>query len=365
MKIVFFGNAATNNAAIRYRVIKFADMLESDGHTCVVCLPSSFHRWERLSDKGNGLSKLLYLLLTTCTRILQLRHVLNADAIIFRGPLVVNGYGPPILERIVRLLNRNMIYDIDDAIWEQPVGVDSPFLKLIDYNWVWKMCRMSTHGIVGNKYLKEHVTPHNPNVTIIPTCIDTDLHTQKEYKEDPEAPIVLGWTGLYTNLVYLDEIADVIQALAKEHNIVLSIATTRPYQLEGVTVQHHHWVHEHEIDYLKEADIGLMPLQDTPRARGKCAFKALEYMGVGTPCVVSPIGMNADIIEQGVTGFLANSPEEWREHLGQLISDHTLRRDMGLRARQVIVERYSHNANYPKMKALLQTIANPPRQTGP
>ena len=99
MKIVFFGNAATNIAAIRYRVIKFADMLEADGHTCTVCLLSSFDRWERLWDEGNKLTKVLYVLLTTCTRILQLRHVLNADAIIFRGPLVVNGYGPPILER--------------------------------------------------------------------------------------------------------------------------------------------------------------------------------------------------------------------------------------------------------------------------
>ncbi len=355
MKIVFFGNAATNIAAIRYRVVKFSEMLEADGHTCVVCLLSSYSLWERLWDRGNWFTKLLYVLLTGLGRVAQLRHVVGADVVVFRGPLMANGYGPPVLERMVHAVNPRMVYDIDDAVWEAPDGVDSAFQRLVDLDWVWKMCAMCAHGIVGNDYLKEHVLPHNPNVTIVPTCIDTDLHTAKDYNEDA-GPVVLGWTGLYTNLVYLDMIAGVLRELGGKYDIVLSVATGRPYALEGIAVRNHRWTPGEEIAYLKEADIGLMPLETSRCALGKCAFKALQYMGVGTPCVVSPVGMNAEIIEDGVDGFLAEGPEEWRDKLERLISDAALRKNMGRRARETVVARYSHSVNYPKLKEALERV---------
>ena len=89
---------------------------------------------------------------------------------------------------------------------------------------------------------------------------------------------------------------------------------------------------------------------------GKCAFKALQYMGVGTPCVVSPVGMNAEIIEDGVDGFLAEGAEEWRDKLERLISDAALRKDMGRRARETVLARYSHAVNYPKLKEVVERV---------
>lgn len=358
MKIVFFGNAATNIAAIRYRVIKFAAMLEAEGHTCIVCLPSSFELWERLWDKGNKLTKVLYLLLVIARRIGQLRHVPGADAVFFRGSVIPYGLGPPVFERIIRFLNPRMIYDIDDAVWERPDGVDSPALRFVDFDWIWKMCGMCVHGIVGNEYLEGHVKKHNPATTVIPTCIDLDLHTAKPYDGTRSGgPVVLGWTGLWTNLTYMDLIADVLTELAGKHDLVLSVATGRPYHLDGVKVVNHHWEAAHEIDYLQEADIGLMPLVETNASVGKCAFKALQYMGVGTPCVISPVGMNAEVIQDGVNGFLANSPEEWHEKLERLILDADLRRRMGEAARQTVIEKYSHDANYPKFKHVMESVA--------
>lgn len=356
MRYVLFGNAATNIAAIRYRVIKFADMLEAEGHTCQVCLLSSYPLWERLWDRGNKFTKALYVVLTTLNRVGQFRHVFGADAVFFRGPVMAYGYGPPVFERLIRVVNPRMVYDIDDAVWEPPDGVTSPFMAIVDLDWVWKMCRMCRHGIVGNTYLKENVEKHNPNVTIIPTCIDMDLHTQKVYPSGDE-PVVLGWTGLYTNLVYMDLIADVIKELAQKYNIKLSIATGRPYELAGVEVVNHRWQKKDEINYLQEADIGLMPLEYSRCAVGKCAFKALQYMGVGTPCVISPVGMNAEVVEDGVNGFLADNPEEWYAKLEQLIVDASVRERMGRAARQTVIEKYSHQANYPKFKRVMELVA--------
>lgn len=353
MKIVFFGNASERIAAIRYRIGTFARMLEGDGHACVVCLPMSMAEEEHYFGGASLPGKVWLLLKVVARRIAQLRHVPGADVVVFRGPLLP--YGPPVLERLCRLLNPRLVFDIDDAIWEPPAHVDSPFLRLVDLGWTRKMARLCRHAIVGNETLKAYVEPLNPNVTVIPTCIDLDLHTQKTYRE--RARVVLGWTGLKDNLGYLAPIQQVLQDLAAEHGITLHIATGAPYHLDGVTVENEHWRLDREIDYLQQADIGLMPLHDTPRARGKCAFKALQYMGAGTPVVLSPVGMNAEVVEDGVSGFLADSPEEWREKLARLITDPALRERMGRAARQRVRNRYSHAVYYPALKTLLERIA--------
>ncbi len=101
-----------------------------------------------------------------------------------------------------------------------------------------------------------------------------------------------------------------------------------------------------------------MPLEDTPRARGKCAFKALQYMGVGTPVVLSPVGMNADVVKDGVTGFLADSMDEWRNKLERLILDSALRERMGCAARQAVEERYSIDAHYQSFRQVMEKAAS-------
>lgn len=355
MKVVLYGNASEKIAAIRYRVIRFSEMLEADGHTCVICLPTSMKVRERLYEDGNKFQKLLYHAIVLFTRIAQLGHVIGADAVFFRGPMF--DYGPPILEQMICRLNRHMVFDIDDAIWEPPAYVTSRFKGLIDYGWVRKMAAMSRHAIVGNAHLADYVRPMNPNITVVPTCIDMDRHTAKTYDDDASRPVRLGWTGLKDNLGYLKMIAPVLQNLAREHDIELHIASGKDYALEGVKVVNHRWKLNEEIFYLQDADIGLMPLVDSPRARGKCAFKALQYMGVGTPCVISPVGLNAEVIDDGVTGFLAGTPDAWREKLGVLIRDAALRQRMGEAARRVVVDRYSHDANYPAFRAAIEATA--------
>lgn len=356
MKIVFFGTDTMKNAAIRYRLLFFAEWLEKEGHTCITCLPSSIELFERLWSRGNRLTKLLYLMLVFMRRCFQIRHVIGADVVFFRGP--VFGYGPTFFERIIHFFNPRMVYDIDDAVWEKPAYVTSPFLFLQDFDWIWKMCRMCAHGIVGNEYLREHVEKSNPKVSVVPTSIEMMRHQAKMYPHRATSePVILGWTGLHNNLGYFEVIEEVLRELSAKYNIVLSVSSNRPFELEGVKVINHLWTLEHEIDYLTEADIGLMPLTSSKRALGKCSFKALQFMGVGTPCVISPVGMNAEVIEDGVTGFLAETPDEWRAKLELLIRDSALRERMGRAARQVVIQRYSLDASYPKFKKVMETVA--------
>lgn len=353
MKIVLFGNAPEKIAAIRYRVQKFAAMMEAEGHVCVVCLPSSVALRERLWEQGGRLGKLLYLMLVFLRRAAQLRHVPGADVVFFRGP--VFDYGPPLFERVIHALNPRMVFDIDDAIWEPPAHVESFFVRFMDFGWVRKMCGLCRHAVVGNSYLEEYVTRHGCPATIIPTCVDMEKHVEKDYARRGDA-VVLGWTGLKDNLGYMRRIEPVLQELAGRYRIRLHVATGGVYRLDGVEVENERWTLAHEIDYLRKADIGLMPLEDTPRARGKCAFKAIQYMAVGVPPVISPVGMNASVVEDGVNGFLADTPEEWREKLERLICDAELRERMGRAARAKAEREYSHAANFPKFRAVMQAV---------
>lgn len=365
MHIVFFGNASNRIAAIRYRIGSFARMLEAEGHRCTVCLPMSMEEEERYFDNAWAPRKCWILFRVVLRRLGQLRHVQGADVVYFRGPLLP--YGPPVLERVIRWMNPRLIFDLDDAIWEPPAHVESAFLRLVDYGWTRKMAGLCAHAVVGNDRLRDYVVPLNANVTIIPTCIDMVLHMGKTYStqsenrelESPRSKtVVLGWTGLKDNLGYLAPIESVLKALAEEHDIVLHIATGKPYALDGVDVVNDHWTLDQEIHYLHHADIGLMPLHDTPRARGKCAFKALQYMAVGTPVVLSPVGMNAEVVEDGVSGFLADSPEAWKEKLGLLIADSELRERIGRAARERVQTRYSHEVYYPVLKGVLERVAH-------
>jgi len=359
MRFVFFGNASTKNAAIRYRVLAFAERLRAEGHHVTICLPAPGTLRESLWEGHSKPRKLLYFAIVLLTRAAQLRHVVGADAVLFRGP--VFDYGPPVFERIIRLLCPRLVFDIDDAIWEPPAHVDSPFLRLVDFGWVRKMCGLCRHAIVGNAHLRDYVATYlDPaQVTIIPTCIEMARHTAKP-ERPPGGPILLGWTGLSDNLGYLDQIAPVLRRLAARHDIQLVIASGRDYQLEGVPVVNRRWRIEDEIDYLQQPDIGLMPLTDTPRARGKCAFKALQYMGVATPCVLSPVGMNTDVIQDGENGFLAATEAEWEDKLERLIVDSALRGRLGAAARKTVAERYAHDVHYPAFRAALLRLAAPP-----
>jgi glycosyltransferase involved in cell wall biosynthesis len=365
MHIIFFGNASNRIAAIRYRIGTFARMLEAEGHRCTVCLPMSMEEEECYYSTTSSLRKVWMLSRVVLRRIAQLRLVPGADVVYFRGPLLP--YGPPVLERIIRWMNPRLVFDIDDAIWEPPAHVESAFLRWVDYGWTRKMAGLCAHAVVGNALLRDYVAPLNSNVTIIPTCIDMELHRQKGDSHNLEnrgreshlpTQVFLGWTGLKDNLGYLAPIEPVLRELAVQHDITLHIATGKPYALEGVTVENEHWTLKREIYYLQHADIGLMPLHDTARARGKCSFKALQYMAVGTPVVLSPVGMNVEVVEDGVSGFLADSPEEWKEKLGRLITDPALRECMGRAARERVRARYSHAVYFPVLKGVLERVAH-------
>ncbi len=147
------------------------------------------------------------------------------------------------------------------------------------------------------------------------------------------------------------------RAAARVPGLSLTIVADFTLQTERLAVDAVAWSSESEAAALSDADIGLAPLPDTPWTRGKCGFKLIQYMAAGLPVVSDPIGANAAIIEQGVTGLLPATPDAWVDALIQLAQDAPLRASLGAAGRARCLEHYSLDAVFPAMLRQLNTLA--------
>lgn len=252
--------------------------------------------------------------------------------------------GPPVFEwMIARLWRKKMIYDFDDAIW-----IPDSKNKLL--NWFkayWKtglICSWAYKVAGGNEYLCEFARKYNNKVVRLPTCVDTELY-HNQLKEQSGVNLVVGWTGSHSTLRFLDPLVPLLQKLVEEYKIeVLVICNKAPsFSFPGLIYQP--WKEETEISDLLRINIGIMPLENDAWSEGKCGFKLVQYLALGIPAAASPVGVNRDIIEPGINGFLCSSEEDWRSALELLISNSDLRNKMGKTGREKIVAHYSIQAN--------------------
>jgi len=302
------------------------------------------------------LEKASYFLVSTANRILDLLRALRHDLIFIQREAFP--YGPPIFEKLLARLGKPIIYDFDDAIYlPQASKANKLFIFLKNSQKTKEIIRLSQQVIVGNDHLKEYAIRYSENVTMIPTAIDTDRYLISEPRSSDI--VTLGWIGSHSTLPYLNLVETALRQLSKRYDILLRIVGGE-YHLEGVQVDNRTWSLQDEVSHLQSFDIGLMPLLDNERARGKCGFKALQYMAVGVPCVCSPVGVNREIVQDGYNGYLAGNEDEWIEKFSILIESPDLRCKLGLRGRATVEERYSIKANLPKLLTVLKTAAQHP-----
>jgi glycosyltransferase involved in cell wall biosynthesis len=252
-----------------------------------------------------------------------------------------------------------IVYDFDDAIFLRNVSeANKAFAFLKDPGRVARILERSTHVTVGNEFLASFARRHNPRVSVIPTAVDTSRFAPRATAPDPTGLPVVGWIGSPTTFPYLQGIADTLRTVAERHRFVLRVSGAgRPVAFDGLQVEDVPWSLADEVRLFNTCDIGVYPLTDDDWARGKCGFKAIQCMACGVPVVASAVGVNREIIEEGVNSFLATTPGEWIEKLGRLLGDRALREQMALRGRRTIEERYSLKVTAPKLAAVLASAA--------
>jgi glycosyltransferase involved in cell wall biosynthesis len=193
-------------------------------------------------------------------------------------------------------------------------------------------------------------------VEILPSVIDLSKYPGIQGKTQ-EGLFTIGWIGSPSTTRHLLEAESALKQVCRNRDgkIVLIGAGENPFS--GLMATIREWNEEHEAEEIGDFDVGIMPLPDNPWERGKCGFKLIQYMACGKPVVASPVGMNREIVVDGVNGFLASSREEWVRALERLKSDTVLCRTMGANGRRMVEEKYCLQVTAPRLHRLLLEAA--------
>jgi glycosyltransferase involved in cell wall biosynthesis len=250
---------------------------------------------------------------------------------------------------------RPFVFDFDDAIYLPAASRANAWAAALKSpRKTAALCRLGAHVTVGNESLATYARPLARSVTVIPSTIDTEHYVVRDRPANPR-PIV-GWTGSVTTIPHLEALAPVLSNLRGLLPYDLRVIGGMPV-LPNVEVQTLPGRAETEVEDLRPLDVGLMPLPDDEWSRGKCGMKALQYMALGIPPVVSPVGVNAVIVRDGVNGFHARNDNEWIGKLLLLLRDPELRRRLGAEARRTVEEGYSARVQAPRMAQVLREAA--------
>jgi glycosyltransferase involved in cell wall biosynthesis len=266
----------------------------------------------------------------------------------------VTPFGYPFMEKLYVSINKNMVYDIDDAIF---MKAESVINRSIDFirgrSKPFFLMKHAKHVIACTPFLTEVASTYNPNVTDISSTINTDSYQPvNTYQNDHK--IVLGWSGSHSTAPFLYLLKDTLLELQEKIPFKLLVMGDQSFNIEGLDVEAIPWSVENEIPTLQRFDIGLYPLPlDNKWVLGKSGLKALQYMAVGLPVIATAIGANYRIIENGKTGFLVKKKEEWIGELRLLMTDPALRKTIGTAARKNVVENYSIHATAPVYLAII------------
>jgi len=357
MKVLFIVPYPIEGASNRYRVYQYLPYLRSHGIEATVRpFVDSSGFYHLLYQPGQVGYKIAYVIRSTFRRLVDLLRTRYFDIVFIHREALP--FGPPLFERLVSLIERPIIFDFDDAIYLlnfHKVNRWVSWLKKPDKTS--QIIRYSAHVIAGNETLRRYAAQFNKNVTVIPTSINTDLYPIRSATSPVHKPVTIGWIGSSTTVKDLHQLDRVFQELARRYAIRVRVVGGQ-YELPGVDLDCRPWSLANEITDLHSFDIGVMPLPDNEWTRGKCGFKALQYMGVGIPAVVSPVGVNTKIVTDGVNGYLADSDETWLVRLSALIEDPTLRQRLGLAGRATVEEQYSVKVNAPKLLRIFRAVAN-------
>jgi len=229
---------------------------------------------------------------------------------------------------------RKLIYDFDDAVMydERRPDINSPSRRRLFVRTI----KLADLVIAGNEYLADHVRPHNQNVVVLPTGLQVKDYPADTQKEN-DGKIRLVWIGSKSTLRYLYHIADALEEIGRRFpRAVLRIIADEFFDLRYLSVEKMPWSLATQGEVLGQGDIGLAPLPDDPYTRGKCGFKILQYAAAGLPVVASPVGVNRTLVQEGITGFLAQDKNIWIDKISLLIENPDLRKNMGQAGQEAV-----------------------------
>jgi glycosyltransferase involved in cell wall biosynthesis len=345
MKILFIVPYPLASApSQRFRFEQYFEALDKDGIRYDLQSFIDDATWEILYKKGFVLRKVYGIIKGFARRKLLFFKLKQYNWVFIHREAAP--IGPPIFEWIItKIFRKKIIYDFDDAIWLENVSESNKIVSKIKwYNKVSSIIKWSEKISCGNDFLCDYAKKYNYNVVLNPTTIDMfNLHN--ETKNQYSNRVVIGWTGTHSTIKYLEPIVPIIKELEKQLDFDFVVISNRKPDWNLKSLQYIEWNKETEVTDLLKMNVGIMPIPDDDWAKGKCGFKALQYMSLGIPALVSPVAVNKKIVDNGINGYWCNDNEEWKNAISALIKDAELRIKMGVAAKEKIKNHFSVESN--------------------
>lgn len=294
-----------------------------------------------------GVPKTLWNARLLAGRARAFREARHSDVIWLERELVV---GRSTLEPYLGTA-RQRVFDVDDAIWMYGKK-----------NYSESIASQCAGVIAGNAFLAEHYRPFARLLWVVPTSVDTERWARPKDFRRSSTKFVVGWTGTSSNFPYLYAIEEGIAAFLATHtDAEMLVVADRPPEWKIIPKSQSRfvqWTSDGEPTAVHGMDVGLMPLADEEWAKGKCAAKMLVYMAASVPVVVSPVGVNQEVLAQGDVGYAARTAGEWQHGLQRLYDDQAAAQAMGARGQELVERAYSVKTSGEKLAEIFTTIAN-------
>lgn len=354
MKLAMLSRYDRTGASSRLRMLQYGQHLSSAGFAA--SLKPFFDSGYLEALYGGGLER-TSALSAYIRRVRQLAHTRDADLLWIEKEALP--WLPWIMEEMLLPRRVPFAIDFDDAVFHQYdlhryAGVRWLLGQKLD-----KLMQAASLVTAGNQYLAGRAKRAGASrVEIVPTVVDLAAYTTRPDVMSG-ASAVIGWIGTPSTWnAYVVPMLPFLTGLAKNSEArIAAVGASRDVLFDPV-VDILPWAEDSEVEQIHRMDIGIMPLADTPWARGKCGYKLIQYMACGLPVVASPVGVNSDIVEHGVNGFLASTEQEWRAALSTLLADPELRRRMGAAGRKKVEEDYSLQVWGPRVAQMLRSVAD-------
>lgn len=265
-------------------------------------------------------------------------------------------YLPGAFERLAAAGGKPIVYDQDDATFHQYDSHRRPAVRRLLGRKLEPLLRRAAAATCGNPYLRDYAARFCPNSILLPTVVDGDAY--RPAPRPARGPVTVGWIGSASTWPNVRPLLPVLRRLADEGLIRVRAVgagdAAERDRFPGLELVR--WTEEREIADVQAMDVGIMPLIDGPFERGKSGYKLIQYMACGLPTIASPVGVNAEIVVDGDTGLIVTTPEEWKAAMQRLAGDPALRTLMGAAGRARFEERYSLQANGPRLVDLMTSL---------
>ena len=328
----------------RFRHEQYLPYLEENGYECEVSYIIDEKADKFFYKPGNTIKKARVALDSLNKRFKDLKKAKKADIVfIYREALFL---GSTWFEHQIQKSKAKTIFDFDDAIWIHDVSKANRYFSFLkNPQKTPELIKLVDRVFAGNQYLADYALQFNSEVAIVPTTIDTEEYQRHQLA--PRDKICIGWSGSITTIKHFEYAISFLEKIKEKYpdRVYFKVIGDKSYTHTGLGIQGQAWKKDTEIKDLSEIDIGIMPLPNDKWAKGKCGLKGLQYMALEIPTLMSPVGVNTEIIEDGENGFLAETESEWVEKISTLIEDPNLRKAMGEAGRQTVLEKYSVEAN--------------------